>query len=66
MSRNHQGFYGALDQYWTVNEKPRLHRRNTFFEDAQLSTVDALRFGLAVSVLATAIVVFWQLMVVLL
>lgn len=62
---NSQGFFGALAQYWTIDEKPRLDRRNTYFEDKQLSNVDALRFGVAVSLLATAIVVFWQLMVVL-
>ncbi len=63
---NSQGFFGALAQYWTINEKPRLDRRNTYFEDTQVSNADALRFGLAVSVLATAIVVFWSLLGVLL
>ena len=57
-----QGLYGALDQYWSVDEKPRLHRRNSYFNDhPQISNTDALRVGLAVSVLATAIIVFWSL-----
>ena len=60
-----QGFYGALDQYWSIQPKPRLHRRNTYF-DSELSNAEALRFGLIVSVLAMAIICFWQLMVVLL
>ena len=59
---NSQGLFGALDQYWTVEEKPRLNRRNTYFEDVQLSNYDALRFGIAVSVIATAIVIFWSLL----
>ena len=59
---NGQGLFGALDQYWTVEEKPRLNRRNTYFEDIQLSNYDALRFGIAVSVIATAIIIFWSLL----
>ena len=46
---NDQGLFGALDQYWTVDEKPRLHRRNTYFDDVSLSNVDALRVGIVVS-----------------
>ena len=59
MSR--QGFFGALDQFWTVNEAPRLSRRNTFFDSKEVSNSDALRFGLIVSSLATAIIVFWSI-----
>ena len=58
---NDQGLFGALDQYWSVEDKPRLHRRNTFFDDVQLSNIDALRVGIVASGLATAIVVFWSL-----
>lgn len=56
-----QGFYGALDQYWSVEPKARLHRRNTYFDDEVVSNADALRFGLIVSVLSIAIVMFWSL-----
>ena len=28
-----QGLIGALSQYFTVDEKPRLNRRNSYFED---------------------------------
>lgn len=28
-----QGFTGALIQYFTIEEKPRLTRRNTWFRD---------------------------------
>ena len=58
---NDQGLFGALDQYWTVEDKPRLHRRNTYFDDANLSNIDALRVGIVASGLATTIVVFWSL-----
>lgn len=58
---NDQGLFGALDQYWTVDEKPRLHRRNTYFDDISLSNVDALRVGIVVSILAIAIVMSWSL-----
>ena len=58
---NDQGLFGALDQYWTIDEKPRLNRRNTYFDDVQLSNLDALRVGIVVSVVAIAIVVFWCL-----
>lgn len=61
-----QGFFGALDQYWTVDDKPRLDRRNTYFDDVQLSNSDALRVGIVVSALATAIVIFWSMIGVLL
>lgn len=57
-----QGLLGALQQYWTVEEKPRLHRRNTYFEDHKPSNYDALKFGLGISVVATAIVLVWSLM----
>ena len=59
---NNQGLFGALDQYWTVEPKPRLHRRNTFFEDKTVSNIQALRFGLAFSISAIAIFVFWSLL----
>ena len=58
---NDQGLYGALSQYWTVEPKARLHRRNTYFDDAQLSNAQALRVGIVVSVIATAIIGFWSI-----
>ena len=59
---NDQGLYGALDQYWTVNEKPRLARRNTYFDDVQVSNIQALKVGIVASMVSTAIVVFWSLL----
>ena len=56
-----QGFIGALIQYWNIDEKPRLNRRNTYFDDEVLSNSDALRVGIVASGIATAIVLFWQL-----
>ena len=58
---SNQGLLGAIYQYWNIHDKPRLDRRNTYFRDAQVSNIDALRVGIVVSVLATAIVVFWCL-----
>lgn len=63
---NNQGFLGALSQYWTIEPQPRLHRRNTYFDEVQLSNAQALRVGIVVSVVATAIIVFWSLLGVLL
>lgn len=59
---SNQGLYGALEQFWTVNEAPRLDRKNTYFEDHKVSNYDALKFGLAVSGLAVAIIVAWSVM----
>ena len=55
-----QGLFGALVQYWDIQPKPRLDRRNTYFNDHRVSNTDALRFGLVVSTLATAIIVLWS------
>ena len=57
---SNQGFYGALKQFWTVEPKARLHRRNTFFDDCKVSNIDALRLCLVLSVLAIAIIVSWS------
>ena len=57
-----QGFYGALEQYWSVEPKPRLHRRNTFFDDAKVSNAQALRVGIVVSTVSIAVVGFWCLL----
>ena len=58
---DNQGLFGALEQYWTVNDKPRLDRKNTYFDDLTLSNADALRVGVIVATLAIAIVVSWSL-----
>ena len=58
---NNQGLYGALLQYWSIEDKPRLHRRNTYFDDIKVSNLDALKFCLGFILLAMAIVVFWCL-----
>ena len=55
-----QGLFGALEQFWTVEPKARLNRRNSWFEDHQPSNYDSFKFVLCVSVLATAIVIFWS------
>ena len=55
------GLKGALDQYWTVNPKPRLHRRNTFFNEMKLSNRNALNLGIVATSLAMAIIGMWCL-----
>lgn len=57
---SNQGLFGAIEQYWTVSEAPRLDRKNTYFRDHQVSSYDALKVSLAVSIVATAIVIFWS------
>ena len=54
-----QGIVGALDQYWTLEPKPRLYRRNTYFDDASISNTQALRVGIVATVVAVAIIGFW-------
>lgn len=63
-----QGLYGALEQYWSLEPKARLHRRNTYFDDvmSDVSNESVLKVGIVSSVVATAIIVFWSLMGVLL
>ena len=54
-----QGLWGAVEQYWTVEEKPRLHRRNTYFEDhpKELSNFSTLKLGIvACSVVITIVI----------
>lgn len=61
MSRD-QGFVGALDQYWTLEPKARLNRRNTYFDDASMSNAQALRVGIVATVVAVAIIGFWSVL----
>jgi len=53
LNREDQGLVGALHQYWNIDEKPRLYRRNTY--------LTALRVGIVASVVATAIIGLWSL-----
>lgn len=41
---NSQGLLGALLQYWTIEDKPRLYRRNTWFDDHKPSEYTMNRF----------------------
>ena len=59
---NNQGLLGALYQYWNIEPKARLHRRNTYFEDeVRVSNLTALRVGIVASVIAMAIIGLWSL-----
>lgn len=57
-----QGFIGALEQYWSINPKPRLERKNTYFDDAQMTNAQALRVGIVVATLGIGVVGFWCLL----
>lgn len=60
---NSQGLFGALHQYWSVEPKARLHRRNSYFNDhPNVSNYDALRFGVVLSSVATAILILWSIL----
>ena len=54
---SNQGFKGALAQYWTVEDKPRLTRRNTWFEEHQPSRKSANQFYIGITVVALAIAI---------
>ena len=51
-----QGLWGAIEQYWTVEPKPRLSRRNSYFDDHQITNYQALKFGLVFSSITILIV----------
>ena len=52
-----QGHWGAIEQFWTVEEKPRLHRRNTFFEDyPKVTNYDSLKVGIVAFTVTIVIV----------
>lgn len=56
---NDQGLFGALRQYWAVEPKPRLHRRNTYFDDnINLSNTQALRVGIVAITVSLLVVMF--------
>ena len=52
-----QGLWGAIEQYWSVEDKPRLDRRNSYFEDHRLNDRDALNLYLIVSSVGITIVI---------
>ena len=52
---NNQGLWGAIVQFWTIEDKPRLHRRNTYFEDHQVSE-KLVVYGIPIIL---TIVIFW-------
>ena len=51
---SNQGFYGALSQFWTINDKPRLDRRNTYFEDNKIGVRTANCLWVVFTILALA------------
>lgn len=51
----HNSFLGAIRQFWTIDEKPRLYRRNSWFNDHQVSLKNGSRFWIIATVLALAI-----------
>ena len=52
-----QGLLGALDQYWSVEPKAWLHRKNTFFDDySRVSNIEALHFSLFFIIVGMALI----------
>lgn len=58
---NNQGFVGAVIQYFTIEDKPRLHRRNTWFRDHQITEDIAIRFIIVSVSVAIAFVIYSML-----
>lgn len=52
---NSNSLLGAILQFWTVDEKPRLYPRNSWFYDHQISVKHGSRFWIIFTVLALAI-----------
>ena len=65
MDMTNQGFIGALVQYWTVEEKPRLHRRNSWFREHELNPSLLIILAYA-SVPVLMILVMYSMLVVML
>lgn len=58
--KGNQGLLGALQQYWDVEGKVRLYKKNTFFEDkANISNKDAIEFCVLFCIIAIAIITCW-------
>ena len=48
---DNQGLFGALEQFWSINDQPRLNRKNTFFDDIKFNDpfiVELVCLGLVV------------------
>ena len=50
-----QKLLGALWQYWNIQPKSRLNRKNTYFKDHEVSNKSALSFGLGLIILALSL-----------
>ena len=64
MCKYGDGLIGALYQYWVtdMSDKARLYKRNTYFEEHfNVDNHTALKIGVAVSILATAIIMSWSI-----
>ena len=55
---SNQGFTGALIQYFTIEDKPRLTRRNTWFRDHQISEKMATNLLVILSSVVIGVTVF--------
>lgn len=59
---SNQGFTGALIQYFTIEDKPRLNRRNTWFRDNfRISEAIAIRFIIVFVSVAIAFIIYGML-----
>ena len=64
VSPHDQGLLGAVYQYWNIGNKSTiLNRKNTYFEDLVdeiASSPKTIRFFIAISILAIAMVSSWS------
>lgn len=56
---SNQGIWGALEQYWRVEPKPRLNRRNTYFEDVAISEYHLLAIATITLVMVIGLMAFF-------
>lgn len=57
-----QGVVAAFNQYFTIDEKPRLYRKNTYFEDLTLDNSTASKLWILGTFLVLAIAIIMVVM----
>lgn len=60
---NRNGFLFAVLQYFTVEDKPRLYPRNSWFEDHQISEKQAANFYISATAILLVVAVLMMVVV---
>ena len=63
LDHGNQGLLGAFEQYFTVEDKPRLYRRNTYFEDKYNSIYNNPKTGIiafVILLLGFGLILLWS------